>query len=309
MKFLFYTDIHLSGMTPRHRVDNFPQAMIDKLRETYSLAESLDCEFIAFGGDFFNSHRLFSYEVISDAMDIVGGSSLTTYAAVGEHDLFGHSPDTFVTSTLAFFERHCPKMYILRESLNIGNAILHAKHEWENIYDAMKREVDESKLNILICHELITNQKPMFEIVSTESLKPCPYDMVVSGDLHDGFESHEVDGKWFVNPGSLARRAINDSYRMPQVAVVEIEKGQIPVIDLRRLECAKVGSEVFGESIAEIARSAEDFNGDAFAEEMLEFEAESVDVHELIQKVGKKKGLRQEVLDYLATKKSQLVSV
>jgi hypothetical protein len=127
--------------------------------------------------------------------------------------------------------------------------------------------------------------------------------------LHDGFEPHEVDGKWFVNPGSLARRAISDSYRMPQVAVIEIEKGQIPVIDLLRLECAKPGSEVFGESIAEIARSTEDFNGEAFAEEMLELEAESVDVHELIQKVGRKKGLRPEVLDYLATKKSQPVGM
>jgi len=309
MKFLFYTDIHLSGMTPRHRVDNFSQALIGKLRESYSLAESLDCEFIAFGGDFFNSHRIFSYEIISEAMDIVGGSKLVTYAAVGEHDLFGHSPDTFATSTLAFFERHCPKLYILREPFEIGNVVLHAKHEWEDMRESMKRKVDESKLNILICHELITNQSPMFDVISTESLKPCPFDIVVSGDLHDGFEPHEVDGKWFVNPGSLARRAINDSYRMPQVAVIDMEKGQIPVIEMRRLECAKTGSEVFGESIAEIARSKDDFDGEAFAEEMLEFEAESVDVHELIQKVGRKKGLRDEVLDYLATKKSQPVGV
>lgn len=304
-KFLHYTDAHLSGVVPRHRIDDFPRTMIEKLREVYSIAESSDCEFITFAGDFFNSHRIFSYEIISDAMDIIGGSKLKTYCCIGEHDLYGHSPETYPTSTLAFFVRHCHNMIIVHDPIEYGNVCFYAKHEWENIFEAMKRPVDKSKFNILICHELITNKKAMFDVINTSSLKPCPYDLVVSGDLHDGFESHEVGDTWFVNPGSLARRALNDSSRWPQVAIIEIEKGGIPIIDIRRLECAKAGSEVFGEGIAEVARSAEEFNGNVFTEEMMEFEAASVDIHELIQKVGAKSGIRKEVLDYLATKKGQ----
>jgi hypothetical protein len=40
---------------------------------------------------------------------------------------------------------------------------------------------------------------------------------------------------------------------------------------------------------------------------MLDFEADSVDIHDLIQKVGTKNGLRKEVLDYLAQKRGQIV--
>ena len=57
-----------------------------------------------------------------------------------------------------------------------------------------------------------------------------------------------------------------------------------------------------GESIAEVVRRREEFNGDGFAKEMLELESESVDVNELIQKIGKSKNVRPEVLTYLGKK-------
>ena len=304
-KFLHYNDFHLAGVIPRHRTDDFPRTLIEKLGETYSVAESNDCEFVTFGGDFFNTHRIFSYELISSAIDIIGGSKLKTYCCIGEHDLYGHSPDTYPTSTLAFFVRHCPNMVIIRDPIDLGEICLHAKHEWENTYEAMKRPIDTSKLNILVCHELLTDRKAIFDVIQTSSLKPCPYDMVVSGDLHCGFEPHEVGDTWFVNPGSLARRALDDASRWPQVAIIEIEKGKIPNIEIRRLECAKAGDEVFGVGIAEMALKKDDFNGTVFTEEMMEFEAASVDIHELIQKVGTKSGIGKNILDYLATKRGQ----
>jgi len=303
MKFMFYTDLHLSGLTPRHRTDDFPNAILGKLREAYSKAEAACCDFVLFAGDFFNNHRIFNYDVIFDALAIVRGSGLKTYACIGEHDLYGHNPTTYESSTLSFFVKLCPDMIIIREPVDLGGVVLHAKHEWENMRESLKREVDQTRLNILICHELITNQRAMFDVIDTSTLTPCPYDMVVSGDLHDGYEPHEVNGVWFCNPGSIARRSIADIDRWPQIAMIEMEKGGVPVIDIQRLECAKPGSEVFGESLAEVVRSKEEFDGDSFANEMLEFETESVDVHELIQKVGSKKGIRKEVLDYLATKK------
>jgi len=307
IRFLFYTDIHLSGVNPRHRVDDFPRTMLEKLRETYAIAKEQGCQFVAFGGDFFNSHRIFSYEVISEAMDVICDSHIKTYACIGEHDLFGHSPNTYPSSTLAFMVRRCANFRILMEPLEIEGVTLHSKHEWENMQEAMKRPVDTSKLNMLICHELITNKGAMFDVIDTASLSPCPYDIVLSGDLHDGYETHEVGNTLFCNPGSLARRAISDMNRSPQVAVIEAEKGEVPVVIFHKLKCAKPGTEVFGESIAEIVRNTDEFNGEAFTEEMLDFEAESVDVHELIQKVGTKKGIRKEVLDYLAQKREQIL--
>ena len=303
VRFVFYTDLHLSGKVPRHRLDDFPATMVEKLREVYQIAKDRACDFVAFGGDFYNTHRVFSYDIIGDAIDIIRDSGLVTYSCIGEHDLYGHNLKTYPSSTLAFFVRCCRPFQIIQEPVELGDVVLYAKHEPDAIADAMKQEVDPSKYNILVCHELITNQRPMFDIISTSSLKNCPFDLVVSGDLHDGYETHEANGTWFVNPGSLARRTTADAHRWPQVAIIEVDKGIPPVVEIQRLKCAKSGDEVLGESIAEVARKREEFDGDTFTEEMLQFEAESVDVHDLIQKVGKSKGLRDVVLDYLATKR------
>jgi len=307
VRFLFYTDSHLSGKVPRHRLDDFPTTMTGKLREVYQTAVEKACDFVAFGGDFFNTHRLFNYDVIGDAMDIVSECPLKTYACIGEHDLYGHNLDSYRTSTLRFFVRRCPQFEIIRDPIDLGEVVLYSKHEPEKMEDAIKQEVDSSKYNILVCHELITNQRPMFDIISTASLKGCPFDLVVSGDLHDGYDTHEANDTWFVNPGSLARRSTADAHRWPQVAIIEIEKGIPPMVDIQRLKCALPGDEVLGESIAEVARAREDFDdkADGFTEEMLQFEAESVDVHDLIQKVGRAKGLREVVLNYLATKRAE----
>lgn len=301
-RFAFFTDSHLAGENPRHRIDDFPRAIVEKQREIYSVAESEGCEFVAFGGDWFNYYRIFNYEVIADSMDIVCGSKLQTYLVVGEHDIYGHNMDTYPSSTLAFFIRRCGRMTVLWEPTEVGGVVLHGKHEPDKMPDVLAVAKDLSKVNILVCHELITCNDAPFEMIKTNTLRNTGFDLVVSGDLHDGYPTHQVDGTWFCNPGSLARRATNDAYRWPQFAIVDIEKGQPPKIDIRRLKCAKPGSEVFGESIAEVAKQG-DADASVFAQELLQFEAESTDVHDLVQKAGNKAGLREEVLKYLASKR------
>jgi exonuclease SbcD len=302
-KFGFYTDLHLAGETPRHRVDDFPRVLLEKLREVYATFEEEGCQFVLFAGDFFNAQRMFSFDVISEAIEIVGKSLVKTYSVVGEHDLYGHNIETFQSSTLKFFVRHCRNMNILWEPTDLGEVVLYGKHEPDKMETAMAVQVDPAKYNILVCHELLTCNAAPFDVISTSTLTNCPYDLVVSGDLHDGFEPHHVEGTWFCNPGSLARRTIADADRWSQIALIEVEKGREPSIEYRRLACGKPGYEVFGESIAEAARAKVDFDADDFARELLEFEAEATDIHELVQKAGRQAGLRQEILDYLATKR------
>lgn len=309
IRFAHYNDTHFTGKIPRHRTDDYPKAILGKVREVYAEAKKEGCDFVTFGGDFFNVHRVFSFELIGDAMDIICESGIPTYGCIGEHDLYGHSPSTYQSSTLAFFIRRCPNFRIIRDPIEVApGVVLHAKHEWEKMDEAMKRNVDASKLNILVCHELITNESSLvaFDVIDTSSLNPCPFDVVVSGDLHCGFPTHCVGNTWFCNPGSIARQKSTDSSRHPQFAILEVEKGSDPVIQIRKIACAKPGEEIFGESIAEMVRTREEFKGDVFTEEILKFEAEATDVHELIKNVGRANGVRQAVLDYLATKKGEV---
>jgi DNA repair exonuclease SbcCD nuclease subunit len=310
MRFGFYTDIHLSGLNPRHRIDNYRQAILTKVAEVYAVAEAEGCEFMAFGGDFFNTHRVFSYEVIGDAMDVICESSLPTYGCIGEHDLYGHSPNTFPSSTLAFFVRRCPQFTLLFNPIEVETGIwLHGKHEWEAVeaINGVDREVDQKDYNVLVCHELITNERAPFSVTDTATLTDSPFDLVCSGDLHNGYEPHEVNGTWFVNPGALARRNSDHNWH-PKMAVIDIEKGIPPVINLIELKTARPYDEVFGEGVAEVSLKAQEFDGHEFADELAAFEAQAVDVYELVQTVGRAKGVRKPVLDYLATKKPAEVS-
>lgn len=301
--FIFFTDTHIAGETPRHRLDDFPVAILAKLREVYSIASERKCRFVACGGDFFNSHRIFDYDLLASVMDVIDGFDGPTYMTVGEHDLYGHNLDTFKTSALAFVARRCPKMVVLFEPVVLDGWLhLSAKHEPDNIREFMARPVLEGETRILLCHELLAAKKYPYDIVETASIGPCPYGLVLSGDLHDGYEIHEANGTVYANPGSLARRTIADAWRMPQVVLGRVERGKKPVVEFFRLKCAEVGKKVFDPAIEE-AVGASCFDDANFVKEVLGFEAESVDIHELVQKVGRASGVQRSVLEYLATKR------
>lgn len=304
-RFLFYTDPHLTCIAPRHRVDDYGAAIIAKLNEVYKLAEIEGCEFVVSGGDLFNHHRIFSYELINDLMDIMCQSNLKTYMVIGQHDIHAYNPDTFKSSTLAFVSRHCDQIKVLWEPTVAGGVTLHASHVWQDVNESLKPSLlDKTKVNILVAHHLLSDQRKVFETVPTAFFGDGPYDMVLSGDLHAGFEPHEVKGKWFCNPGALARRAIDEMGRVPRVAVIEVAKGAVPVIDLRTLKAMKPGSEVFGQDIIEVlSQNRAGFDSTRFVENIEAFETESVDIHELVQKVGAAKGIRKPVLDYLQSKR------
>lgn len=314
MKFLFYTDCHLSGMTPRHRTDDYQNTLASKIEEVYSTARNEKADFVVCGGDMFNSHRIFSYELLSRVMDAICDSGLDTWSAVGQHDLTGYNPDTFPSSTLAFISNRCNRFRILWEPQVVGEVALYASNVWEDPLAAGDFKLDGNKFNVLVAHHLLTNKKAMFEVVNTEEYwrslkeKGVEFDLVLSGDLHDGYDVHQCGKTWFCNPGSMARQAISDSRRMPKFAVVDCEPGQIPVIDVRVFRCAKRGEEVFGESIVEVVREGVKFDPTVFVQEIESFEAESADVHELIQKAGKSKGVSSKVLGYLARKSAALKS-
>jgi DNA repair exonuclease SbcCD nuclease subunit len=308
MRFTFYTDLHLSGQTPAHRVDNYQQALVDKLGEVYTVAKANGSDFVVFGGDLFHSHRIFSYELLSPVMDILCDSKIDTYLVIGQHDILGYNPETYRSSTLSFIINRCPALKVLWEPITVGCVHLCPSHVWQPLAEAANYELEKGKVNVLVAHHLITNKKTMFESLSSDdfvkTIKAAGknFDVVVSGDLHDGYQTHLVEDTWFCNPGSIARRATSDMNRPPKFAVVDVEPGTIPVITEQKVKCAKDGVVVFGESIAETMRTEFEFDPSAFVKGIEEFESESSEVHELVQKVGKSKGIRAEVLDYLASK-------
>jgi len=312
MKFLFFTDVHLSAQTPVHRTDDYQAALLGKLEEVYQTAKDEKVDFLVCGGDLFNGHRMFSYPFLNSMMEIMCDSGLKTYLVVGQHELMGYNDKTYDSSTLAFVvKRSHGTLKVIRGSEELGDVVLWSSHVYDELELAAKNKLNDDVINVLVAHHLLTNKKTVFETVNTGEFAKAMhkagvnYDIVLSGDLHDGYDVHESDGMWFCNPGSLARRAISDTKRTPRFAVIEVEPNEIPIIDVREVKCAQRGEDVFGESAAEIIRERDDFDPTAFIKEVEEFEVESADIHELVQKVGQAKGIDKKVLDYLASKSAK----
>lgn len=311
-KFLFYTDIHFAGETPRNRKDDFPQTLLQKQREIYEIARNEKCDFIAFGGDYFNFHRVYSFPILADTMDIVDGVDIPTYMVIGEHDLYGHNMDSFPNSTLAFMARRCRNIRILREPVKATSDVwLYPKHETDRVDVMASFEKHDDCCDICLCHELLTSQKVgVFECFNTTDIGPTGFDLVLSGDLHSGYPIHEANGTIFCNPGSIARRTIADADRMPQVAIVTVDNPlSKPVVELCKLKCGKPGSEVFeleGDVQNEFSK---DFEPSDFTKDLIEIERHSADIYDFIREMAKQNDVPQDVVDYLFNKREQIKSM
>ena len=301
-KFLFYTDPHIAGTTPRNRIDDCPTATMNEIEECYEIANKNKCDFVAMGGDLFNNHRIYSYDLISRLIDIMNNSGLQTYSAIGQHDLCGYNPESFNTSTLAFIIKHCPNFHIIREPIVLGEFVLHASHVWEKPEDSLTIKTDSSKCNVLLAHHLLYNKKAIFEVVDTKLFANGPYDVVLSGDLHCGYETHKINNRWFCNPGALSRRSIIDFERHPQVAIVDLKHKDSP-IKVEKLSKAEIGLNIFNLEAIKEHKDKPERNSEELIASIANFEKISVDIYQLLEYVGKEKNLDMKVMDYILKKR------
>lgn len=301
MRALFYTDIHISGQTPVHRIDDYPQTMLGKLAEVYRMAESEGVDVVLYGGDLFDTHKVYSYPILTRVIDTIGSSHCPTYAIAGQHDLRGYSASTLPGSALAFVERYCESLHVITRPVSIGGAFLIPCSPWEDVTEVVASAPSKKRLPlVMIAHELLSRDMHAFEVVKTSSLPSSDIDLVLSGDLHSGYPVHEVDGTVFCNPGALARKNINEAAREPTVAVVDFRTKEVRLI---RLPGARPGEEVFGTTLAEELREGAAFDARKFAADMEGLKDHDVDIFDLIPGAAKKAGLSAEVVDYILSKR------
>jgi len=301
-KFVFYTDIHFAGKPPRHRIDDFTEALLNKLRETYEVAEKNNCDFVLFGGDMFNSHKVFSFDMIGDIMDVIGKSKLKTYCIVGQHDINGYNPETIKSSSLSMLIRHCKNFKVIKDPLILGDFYIAASHVWDNVLEvaAIKPTV-EGKVKVLMSHSLLSDKMHAFEVIKTDKVGEN-YDLVLSGDLHTGFDTHTIGKTTFCNPGSMARRRIDEIDKVPKILLIEGKFGQPLDIQEIVLKSVKSGKDVFGRTAIEEIRDKAKFNPESFSTVINKARETAIDTADFIKIEANNRGVRKEVVSYLINK-------
>jgi len=304
-KIIVYADFHVTGKRPIHRIDKFSNNLIAKLLEVYQIADDAAVDCALFLGDFFNNHRIFSYEILNDVMDIICDARVTTYAIIGQHDLVGYNEGSYASSTLNFMERHCCQLKTIRTPTDVGDAILYPCHCYDNFLQAFERPVSRKKKAILAAHHLITDSSKPFKTYLIQDFLPCNYSAVVFGDYHLGMKPSGDDKTLVWSPGALARLAINEKGRKVKVGILTAVPGKPVEVEEIELKSALSGEEVFGTSILEgVREQPEMVDASGFVQRIRELEAESTDVFDMIEKAAKQKGIRKEVIDYILKKRA-----
>lgn len=257
LRFLYFTDTHLRGNPPEARVDDFAESVKAKLREIVSLAGDLGVAAAIHGGDLFDVPEP-GLGQVGEYLEILRGLPCPLYIVEGNHDIYGHNPATLPRTLLGLLVRLGVVRLLTPEPVYFGDGNVrvqitgrgfHAEIDRRSPaldYAAAKRGCDVA---VHVAHGMALPGEldgagflPVFTPLA-DIAGATEADYTLLSHYHFPFEA-KIDGKRFLNPGSLVRLSAHpsDAARMPQVLVLDIDGAAshrfVP------LSCARLGEEV-----------------------------------------------------------------
>jgi len=330
MRIGFFTDLHLKGSSVSSRKDNFPLTLIEKLEECV-LHLKEHCDVGIFGGDFTDTHKISSDKIKELAILALHKLPLDfpLYYTFGQHDLNGYEYNTREDSTTEWIFR------ILRL---LGHKVIELSPEEDEILElngetlclaacpassdfqdwTKNRAAGKKKCHrVAVYHHLLSDKSDDWAVNYRQVLDLTKdsrgFDVVLSGDLHEGYGPINEDGIIFVNPGSIARNSKSKENLTRNVQGVDvILNGKNKSVEFWPLNCARPAGEVFKEdapvidavTIGEIAtKEKEEVSYDEAVDAIGNVEVNKLDMFELLEKTAKEKKLSKKVYAYIMTKK------
>lgn len=257
MRLLYLTDTHIRGTTPKNRKDNIQETLERKLNEVGQIVKNYSIDYILHGGDLFDRPDV-SISIVSNFASILNSYNVPIYIISGNHDVYGHNPNTINRTILGLLDalnvvriiKEKEIIYLSKERVKVQLTGQPYTYNIDNegnkdgyIVKDISPDVDFS---IHMVHGMLLN-KPFIKGVPytlIDDIKDTKADITLSGHYHSGFGIIEVNNKYFVNPGSLVRitNSLREIERQPKVVIIEL-KDSIN-IKLIPLKTAQKGEEV-----------------------------------------------------------------
>lgn len=257
MKILYFTDTHIRGNNPASRKDIYVDSLELKIKEIIELVDELDVDFILHGGDIFDRPDI-AISVVNKFVKLFNQFKVPFYFISGNHDIYGHNPETVHRTTLSLLD-----IVDVMNMINKDDIIILEKNGLKvqltgqpyvydidgdnklNYYSPRKR-LDNVDYAIHMVHGLLIDKHFIKGIPYTliEDIVDTKADITLSGHYHSGFETTNIEGKYFINPGSLVRisNTKKEIKRKPKVILLELNKN-INVQEIY-LKSAKPGIEI-----------------------------------------------------------------
>lgn len=285
MKFLYFTDFHLSDKRPASRKDDYIESLLLKIDEIKKIAKENNCSAILQGGDFLNAPRIDEKVLamfinrwndnnsLNDIiMDFKNGNinledtvkhlnnSIPMVGIVGNHELFGESMSSYQNTSLSLLEKigfmkiATKENPVIFKEDDFSVAITGSNYSHETDRDPKKTDyiIDEKQgdFHIHLAHGLVVGTaNKIFSnyTLPHEFMDKTKADLTLVGHYHEGLKKTVVDGKILANPGAVVRRnsTSKDMDRKPKVFIITIEKDSKIKIKSVYLKSVKPVEEVF----------------------------------------------------------------
>jgi DNA repair exonuclease SbcCD nuclease subunit len=270
LRFLFVTDTHIRGNNPHSRKDHFLTTALNKFAEVIQLAEEEKVEAILHGGDFFHIPNP-SLQVAGAFAAVIRSTAIPIYGIAGNHDLFGHNPDTLPRTMLGLFAklglvrliRPQESIYFRDDRVTLqltGQEYHYDIDRRDPRLDYVVRKAD-ADYAIHLVHGMLLDKPHMRGIAHTtvDRISDTEADMTLCGHNHNGIPDVEVNGRFFLNPGAMVRIYNNriEMKRPVQVILITAEPEGIAYRKIR-LKSALKADEVLDRNKLEEAALREE---------------------------------------------------
>ncbi|HEU4965639.1 MAG TPA: metallophosphoesterase [Bacilli bacterium] len=307
MKLLYLTDTHIRASSPQNRTDDFVETLKNKFREVNEIARREQVDAILHGGDFFDIPSP-SLSVCGDFVSLMSQAGVPIYGIAGNHDVFGHNPDTLPRTVLGFIDRigvvkliHPGQpLFLEKDGLKVQVSGQHYHYDLDRRDPRLDYVIDsvEADIGIHLVHGMLMDKAFMEGVAHTrvDQIVDTKAHLTLCGHNHLGWPEIRHDGKIFYNPGGFVRLSNhpNDASRRPQVLLLDMTSGELQIKKIK-LKSAPPGDECLDRSKNEEAafmqqRLAEFVQGIKAAGDY-----KVIDIEAIIDEIAGRDGLPGEV--------------
>ena len=227
-------DWHIKHPRPKNRTDeNYSETIFRKIE--YILKESENCFCILQAADMFDTFKLSNvpHYLVRKTADLLlkycWDKNIRLFSQRGQHDLRFRSD---VNDTPLGILEIAEIVWIAKEEELGENVMLYGC----GYMDEIPYPKDNNKFNVLLVHKMIIEDKPLWPgqenyFTAKSFLKKYPYDLVVSGDNHNGFIS-EYRNRTLINCGSLMRNNIDQKDHKPFFVIFDTENRKYEIKEI-----------------------------------------------------------------------------
>ncbi|MCK0470827.1 exonuclease SbcCD subunit D [Halalkalibacter sp. APA_J-10(15)] len=308
MKFLYVTDTHIRGTTPKNRLDSYVDTLKKKLDEVISMANEEQVDVILHGGDVFDRPDL-SPNVVGQFAKIFKRANAPIYVVAGNHDTFGHNPETLSRTMLGLMDSFGvmtvihPEQPLLLEFNGVHIQISGQPYHYDldqrdpklDYYPTRAEHIDVA---IHIVHSMLVEKALPDGVAHTliDHIWGTTADITLTGHFHGGFGIKEREGKFICNPGALAR--VNNHWseisRKPKVIVGTIERNKVNLQE-KTLTSSEAGDAVLDRSFLEKAVHQEE-KLHSFVQQVKEAsQFQSLKMSDIIQEIASLQNVEEKV--------------